>query len=88
MGLNQKLEKSLEKSLNRKILHVKNTDRSNQAGSEIDSKVKFFDIFGHSRLLNPVQRASFIFLPPNRTSRTQWSSFEKKFAQKIYISNH
>ena len=48
VGLNQKLEKSLKKSINRKILHVKDTNRSNQAGSEIDSEVKIFDIFSLS----------------------------------------
>ena len=31
MGVNKKLEKKLEKSLNSKILLVKDTDRSNQA---------------------------------------------------------
>ena len=38
MGVNKKFEKKLEKFLNWKILHVKDTDRSNQAGSEIDPK--------------------------------------------------
>ena len=49
MGLNQKLEKNSGNSINRKILHIKDTDRSNQVGSEIDSEVKIFDIFGPSR---------------------------------------
>ena len=49
MGLNQKLKKIMKKSINRNILHVKDTDRSNQADSEIDSEVKIFDIFGHFR---------------------------------------
>ena len=53
MGVNHILQKKLEKLLNGKILHVKDTDRSNRAVSEIDSEVKNFDIFGHSRLLNP-----------------------------------
>ena len=30
-------------------MYVKDTDRSNQADSEIDSEVKIFDIFGHFR---------------------------------------
>ena len=36
-----------------KILHVKDTDRSNRAVSEIDFEVKNFVIFGDFRLLNP-----------------------------------
>ena len=52
-GTKSKTEKSYEKSINRKILHVKDTDRSNQVGSEIDSEVKIFDIFGHSRPFSP-----------------------------------
>ena len=51
MGLNQKLKKIMKKSINRNILHVKDTDRSNQADSEIDSEVKIFDIFWHFRTL-------------------------------------
>ena len=54
MGVNQKLEKKLEKSLNCKILHVKDTDRSNRAIFEIDSEVKIFDIFRHFRPLSPI----------------------------------
>ena len=54
VGVNQKLHKKLEKSLNSKILHVKDTDWSNRAVSEIDSEVKIFDIFGHSRPLSPI----------------------------------
>ena len=54
MGVNQKVEKKLEKSFNRKILHVQDTDRSNRAFSEIDSEVKISDIFGHSRPLSPI----------------------------------
>ena len=53
MGLNQKLKKIMKKSINRNILHVKDTDRSNQADSEIDSEVKIFDIFGHFRPFSP-----------------------------------
>ena len=54
MGVNKKLEKKLEKSLNSKILHVKDTDRSNQANTEIDSEVQIFDIFGHFCPLSPI----------------------------------
>ena len=61
MGLNQKLEKSLKKSINRKILHVKDTDRSNQANSKIDSGIKIFDIFGHFRLFIRISTALFYF---------------------------
>ena len=49
VGLNQKLEKLRKNYLS----NVKDTDRSNQAGSEIDFKVKIFDIFGHSRPFSP-----------------------------------
>ena len=37
MGVIQKLGEKLKKSLNCKILHVKDIDRSNQASYEIDS---------------------------------------------------
>ena len=46
MGLNQK-------SINLKIIHVKDTDRLNQAGSEIDSEVNILHIFEPFRSLSP-----------------------------------
>ena len=51
----------MEKSLNRKILHVKDTDRSNQADSEIDSEVKIFDIFWHFRTLGRTSKDFLYF---------------------------
>ena len=62
--------------MNWKILHVKETDWSNRVGSEIDSEVKIFDIFGLPVHLAILQRASFIFPSPNKTFRTPWSNFE------------
>ena len=47
--------------MNWKILHVKDTDWSNQVGSEIDSEVKIFDIFCIPVQWALFQRASFIF---------------------------
>ena len=61
MGVNKKIEKNLEKFLNWKILHVKDTDRSNQAGSEIDSKDTISDIFKNSRPLSPTSTGLFYF---------------------------
>ena len=47
------MEKKVGKNFKLKNLHVKDTDRSNRAVSEIDSEVKIFDIFEHSRPLSP-----------------------------------
>ena len=58
VGTKSKIEK---KSTNRKILHVKDTDRTNQTGSEIDSEVKIFDIFGPFRPFSPTPAGWFYF---------------------------
>ena len=49
VGVNLKSKKFLKKSMNWKILHVRDTDWSNRVGSDIDSEVKIFDIFWPSR---------------------------------------
>ena len=77
-----------EKSMNWKILHVKGSDWSNQAVSEIDSEVKIFVFFEHSRPMDGVhsvllQLASSIFPSPKRTSRTPWSIFENFLTKEI-----
>ena len=49
-------------------------------------KSKILTVLGLPVYWTLVQRASFIFLQPNRIFSTQWSSFEEKFCSKnIYL---
>ena len=50
-----------QKSINLKIIHVKDTDRLNQAGSETDSEVNIFHIFEPFRSLSPTSTGLFYF---------------------------
>ena len=82
MGLNQKLKK-INKSINLKIIHVKDTDRLNQAGSEIDSEVNIFHIFEPFRSLSPTSTGLFYFFSYRKKLLDHHGSFFKKnFTQK------